>query len=402
MERNADFFSNGLEKVCQNNKWGYIDRTGKEVIPCQYDEAKDFSENLAVVKKNGKYGFVDINGNDTFGKIEDTSISDLFKWDNSMASTKSEVYKKFKKNTKVGVIDSEGKEILPALFDAVSSIEDGKNAFFEVYFNGKYGIIDKSKKLIVPIIYDHISYSEEDYFLGFFSVEKDGHKGLYDKMGNTVVPCKYDEVLVEKEAAPYGLFPVSINNKRGCVMTGKEVIECAYEGIAVIDNYVIRSKSGGLKGSVIQYFDKTPIYKNGYLKKGIKYREDYSNNTQHNKYDDKKYFAPRGTGFESPSTSSSYSNDSYSSPEWSEDDKATIQLVRIEKELRENVDRLAVLQLQPATFESNMEIQLCKQKIVNGFLSAIEVAKSVKDYKLAAEYEIRMNKAVTAMKLMPR
>ena len=133
-----------------------------------------------------------------------------------------------------------------------------------------------------------------------------------------------------------------------------------------------------------------------------KYREDYSNNTQHNKYDDKKYFAPRGTGFESPSTSSSYSNDSYSSPEWSEDDKATIQLVRIEKELRENVDRLAVLQLQPATFESNMEIQLCKQKIVNGFLSAIEVAKSVKDYKLAAEYEIRMNKAVTAMKLMPR
>ena len=37
-----------------NLKWGYIDTTGKEVIPLIYDDASDFSGGQAVVVKNGK------------------------------------------------------------------------------------------------------------------------------------------------------------------------------------------------------------------------------------------------------------------------------------------------------------------------------------------------------------
>ena len=39
-------------------KWGYIDKTGKEVIPIEFDYVSDFSEGLAAVEKNGKYRYI--------------------------------------------------------------------------------------------------------------------------------------------------------------------------------------------------------------------------------------------------------------------------------------------------------------------------------------------------------
>jgi hypothetical protein len=37
-------FSEGFAAVKLNNKWGFIDKTGKAVIPCIYDEVKDFKK----------------------------------------------------------------------------------------------------------------------------------------------------------------------------------------------------------------------------------------------------------------------------------------------------------------------------------------------------------------------
>ena len=51
-----------LARVYKNGKWGFVDKTGKVVIPLIYDDAGWFSEGLAEVGKNGKYGFVDKTG----------------------------------------------------------------------------------------------------------------------------------------------------------------------------------------------------------------------------------------------------------------------------------------------------------------------------------------------------
>ena len=48
----AQPFYEGLAAVKQNGKWGYIDETGKTVIPFQYDIACVFSEGYAVVGKS--------------------------------------------------------------------------------------------------------------------------------------------------------------------------------------------------------------------------------------------------------------------------------------------------------------------------------------------------------------
>ena len=55
-------FSEGLASVKLNNKYGFIDKTGKEVIPIKYDDAWGFSEGLAFVELNGKLFYINKRG----------------------------------------------------------------------------------------------------------------------------------------------------------------------------------------------------------------------------------------------------------------------------------------------------------------------------------------------------
>lgn len=47
--------------VCINEKWGFIDKTGKIVIEPQYTQAKSFSNGLAPVSTNGMWGYINLN-----------------------------------------------------------------------------------------------------------------------------------------------------------------------------------------------------------------------------------------------------------------------------------------------------------------------------------------------------
>ena len=65
---NAKCFSEGLLPVCLNHTdmkgkrkelWGFCDRNGNEVIPCEYDDVLPFSDCYAAVCYRGKWGFID-------------------------------------------------------------------------------------------------------------------------------------------------------------------------------------------------------------------------------------------------------------------------------------------------------------------------------------------------------
>jgi len=57
-----DFHEN-LAAVKQNDKWGFIDRTGKLLIDYQFDDVSyGFSEGYAAVRKGKRWGFIDKNG----------------------------------------------------------------------------------------------------------------------------------------------------------------------------------------------------------------------------------------------------------------------------------------------------------------------------------------------------
>ena len=62
-ERDFDYeqinnFFEGIASVKIGEKYGYINKSGKEIVPIKYDDASNFSEGLAAVKLNGKWGFI--------------------------------------------------------------------------------------------------------------------------------------------------------------------------------------------------------------------------------------------------------------------------------------------------------------------------------------------------------
>jgi hypothetical protein len=50
----------------KDGKWGFIDKTGRVVIPLIYDYVEPFHEGLCRFLKDGKYGFIDKTGRSPF------------------------------------------------------------------------------------------------------------------------------------------------------------------------------------------------------------------------------------------------------------------------------------------------------------------------------------------------
>ena len=67
--KNAEYYSEGAWLVNDGeHHMGFIDNTGKTIVPCKYYAYTPFSEGLAMVqdKQNDRYGFVDKEGKSTF------------------------------------------------------------------------------------------------------------------------------------------------------------------------------------------------------------------------------------------------------------------------------------------------------------------------------------------------
>ena len=55
-------FCNGLARVKQKLKWGFIDTTGGVVVPLKYNEVTNFSDGISKVRIGQKWGLIDTKG----------------------------------------------------------------------------------------------------------------------------------------------------------------------------------------------------------------------------------------------------------------------------------------------------------------------------------------------------
>ena len=102
-------FSQGRCAVCQGEKYGYIDRSGKEIIPCRYDFASDFAEGLAGIQINRLWGVIDISGSEIVSPRYDA------------VSPFSEGLASVRRNHLWGFIDASGREVISTRYDYESS-----------------------------------------------------------------------------------------------------------------------------------------------------------------------------------------------------------------------------------------------------------------------------------------
>lgn len=163
----VDSFKEGFAIVSLNEKYGFIDQQGKEVIPLKYDDVFSFSEGLARVKLNGKFGFVDQKGKE----IIPLKYEHAYFFGEGLVAVKL--------NGKYGFIDKNGKEVIPLKYDDATIFSGG---LATVQLNGKYGSIDKTEKVVIPFKYENSYYFSN----GRAAVKLNGGRMYIDKTGKVV------------------------------------------------------------------------------------------------------------------------------------------------------------------------------------------------------------------------
>lgn len=142
-------------RITDGRTGGYMDITGKVIIPQQYSNTYSFSEGLAcVVSSDG---------------------------------------------TSIGFIDKTGNVVIPFVYDEYgTSFHDGLAA---VGRNGKIGYINAQNKVVIPFEYDD-AFAASD---GICPVAKGGRYGLIDYSGNVVLPLEYDDISEYTNGVAYAI-----------------------------------------------------------------------------------------------------------------------------------------------------------------------------------------------------
>lgn len=161
-------YKNGLGRIRQSGKFGFINHKGEVVIPTIYDKLEDFNEGLAEVEINGKWGYLNAKG-----EIEITpQFQTVHRFSCGLAA--------FGKNGKHGYIDKKGKIVITPIFDRVCHFHDNKAW---VLLDGKWGCINKKGEfLIEPTYSDTYDFSE-----GYAWVKKNLLWGLVDSTNKYII-----------------------------------------------------------------------------------------------------------------------------------------------------------------------------------------------------------------------
>jgi hypothetical protein len=300
-EEGSDFQYPGIAQVKFNGKWGWIDKTGKVLVPYIYDEMSNF-RNVAIANK---WGELDEYGKILIPCKYDTKL-DFQSADNNLKNSKSWIqlnrkwglinyqniiivppkydspigtppcvamvkgkwgligksgkeitpfiydhmniesmkYNFFVLKGKIGMMNLEGKIIIPCKYSNIYSLPDSSaNNILGVVINHKTGVINISGKQIIPLIYDSIAY----YCKGMYETKLHGKWGFLDKNGEVAVGFKYDKT----QRFGDGPAPVLLKGKWGFInKKGEVVIPFKYEDATVFFRkcaYVkLHNKWGGI------------------------------------------------------------------------------------------------------------------------------------------------------------
>lgn len=132
-----------LYRIYENNRFGYIDTTGKVVIPPRYEEATDFVKGLAIVRENGLFGYINQYGEYVIAPVYEYATE----FSEGLAVVCGDTGKPM-------FINRKGEEVFKTNYATLGEMLGGCSIVKSV--DGLWGVIDKSGKVTINTEYDEI------------------------------------------------------------------------------------------------------------------------------------------------------------------------------------------------------------------------------------------------------
>jgi hypothetical protein len=203
--------------------WGYVDASGRAVIPATFEVALPFFEGMAAVRVNGLYGFIRSDGSfaapPQYDKVKSFSGGHAAvlrngrwtylrpdgaasAWDGAWleAGSFSAGFAPIRHGDRWGYIDERGRPAFGVTFEESHAFNEGLAA---VKLNGKYGFIDQAGRQVIAPAYDQVL----DFHEGRAAVRVGARWGYIDPKGTIAIEPRFDA------AGPFF-------NRRADVLTG--------------------------------------------------------------------------------------------------------------------------------------------------------------------------------------
>lgn len=165
-----------LTKIIENQKFGFIDSTGKVIIPAVFNYADDFSEGLAAARADGAYGYIDERGQFVIRPAFEQASA--FWNGHALVYNKKEMY----------FINKKGKKTIRGIGIGMSKLSNG---FAEISTkSGKVGLIDTSGKLVFDTIFHSIGSFRQGVavFTRLVGPDEIKESAVLDRTGKIIVP----------------------------------------------------------------------------------------------------------------------------------------------------------------------------------------------------------------------
>lgn len=175
-----DRYSEGMKRMIDGEKCGYVDRAGNVVIDAQFDGAGNFFEGLAPVKVGDEWGYIDQTGK--------MIINPQWEWVQVFREGLAGFVDK--KTGNFGFIDKTGKVVIKPHWTWVDGFDEGLAPFWSKKTE-KYGFIDKTGKVVIKPHWTWV----ESFSHGLASVHNGNKWGYIDKRGSVIIDFQFDRVM---------------------------------------------------------------------------------------------------------------------------------------------------------------------------------------------------------------
>ena len=194
-----------------------------------------YEENILKIQKDGKYGLIDFNGKELV-PAEYEEITLLAAIDNSIL---------IKKAGKVGLVNDNGSIIIEPNYKEIKNLGNTyKEGYITINEDNKYGVISATKKQILENKFDEIA---QIYLKDYYLVKENGTQKLIDSKQNTIITEGFDEI---KSATSNGVIFVKNGLYGEMNESGEAIIEAKYQELSEVKSGIYIAKQNDKYGII--------------------------------------------------------------------------------------------------------------------------------------------------------